>query len=570
MKSFYSAATLAAVAASTYLLATASPAMAQNVALGKPVINGNGAWNGGPFNGGTFPTSHVTDGNTIESTDAAISYWLGLEGVVNSYFNLDLGNVYHIDQVNLANTHNRQFNDRGTAEFALFGATAIDGGNQLVSPFLLLSSSLAPVTGASPIVPQQFTSSNGLIPANARYLRFETFTSTYGNGNVGLNEIEVFDLSVVNPNIAFQKPVIEASGSYPDLISPNPGFVPSKVTDGSVSDASGLNFWLGREGVPQEHFTIDLGSVQHIEEVLLRNTHNSEHADRGTQDFRVLVGNSVDASNQIINPVQILASRLRNKAGQGQIQPDVFTSANGLTPTDARYVRFEALSSSYPDTNNVGLNEIELFPTELHPPTELRDNVALHKPVIQDSGAWNGQDPNGVGPSPFPASRVTDGSSADSNATRTSYWLGRELQPNQHFTVDLQGLYTVEEIDLRNAHNTQYNDRGTGEFFILGSTAVDANNELIDPILIVAGSLTNTSGQEIIAPDVFTAANGLNVANVRYLRFEASTYVASTNGFGGVGLNEMEVYGTLVPEPATFVLMAIAGVGFTWRRLRRR
>src|SRR5688500_2536105 len=122
MKSFKFAATLAAVAVSTYLFAAASPAAAQNVALGKPVIDGNGSWNGAapaiaPFNGGTFPATFVTDGNTIEGTDTGVSYWLGPEGVVNSYFTLDLGDTFHVDQVSLANTHNRQHNDRGTGEF---------------------------------------------------------------------------------------------------------------------------------------------------------------------------------------------------------------------------------------------------------------------------------------------------------------------------------------------------------------------------------------------------------------------------------------------------------------------
>src|SRR4051812_31539346 len=100
MKSFTRAATLAVVAVSTCLLA-ASPAAAQNVALGKPVIDGSGSWNSASFNTGTFPASHITDGSTVESTDAAISYWLGLEGAVNSYLTLDLGNNFHIDQVNL-------------------------------------------------------------------------------------------------------------------------------------------------------------------------------------------------------------------------------------------------------------------------------------------------------------------------------------------------------------------------------------------------------------------------------------------------------------------------------------
>jgi hypothetical protein len=68
-----------------------------NVALNKPAINGSGSWNGGvvgvgaPFNGGQFPASRTTDGNTSEPDNGALSYWLGRQGTAPEFFTLDLG-----------------------------------------------------------------------------------------------------------------------------------------------------------------------------------------------------------------------------------------------------------------------------------------------------------------------------------------------------------------------------------------------------------------------------------------------------------------------------------------------
>lgn len=544
------------------LLARAHHASAQNVALGKPIIDGSGSWQNDVFNGANFPARNVTDGSAIDIF--ASSYWLGREGMTDEYFTLDLQAVHHVDRIELRNTHNTQYFDRSTGEFVIFGATAVDASNQLINPFPLLSGTLTVLPpGGDPaaIIPiDSFTSANGLNSADARYLKFETISSGYGNNNVGLNEISVYDLSVVNPNLAFNKPVIESSGSYGDL----PGFAASHVTDGSISDSS-QNYWLGREGVTNEHLTIDLGTPTHIAEIDLRNTHNSQSGDGGTRDFQILAGNAVDANNQIINPTVILQSKLSNTAGQSVIQPNVFTSANGLAVTDARYLRFEAISSTY--SGNVGLNELEVYNSPIHAPTVMRDNVALNKPVIDGNGAWNMEAFNAGS---YPAQKVTDGSVADSNGGNNSYWLGQELMPDQYFTVDLQGVYHINEIDLRNAHNTQYNDRGTQEFFILGAMAVDENNQLVDPFLVLSGTLSNVSGQEIITPDVFTDANGLQLVNARYLQFHALSFVDPVNGFGGAGLNELEVYGTLVPEPSTLFLMSVGAIGLAWAGKRRR
>lgn len=549
----------------------ARQASAQNLAIGRPVIDGSGAWNNEAFNAGQFPGARVTDGNKNEAPDAAISYWLGREGIVNSYFTLDLGELRNIDEVRLFNTHNRQFNDRGTDEFVLYGATAVDGANQLISPMPILSGNLSNVTGQVDIIGDIFTSANGLVPgAQARYLRFDALTSTYGNNNVGLNEIEIFDHSLVNPNRAGGKPIIDGSGAYPADPFLAGAFPASNVTNESFGEGGG-DFWLGREGIAAEHFTVDLEEVMTIAEIRLRNTHNRQFNDRGTRDFRILASDAVDGSNQLVNPQVILEGRLPNNAGFTEAPPTTFTAANGLAVVDARYLRFESLSAHY-DGNNTGLNEIEVYNTEMHAPSELprTDNIAARKPVVDGSGSWDGGvqcvgQPFNAGT--FPAGRVTDESIADANTGRTSYWLGREFCDNEYFTVDLEGVYDLDEVVLRNAHNTQFNDRGTGEFIIYGATELDGANQLVEPFVVTAGDLTNTSGQLVLTADTF--AIGEDVPPARYLMFQALTYLSSATN-GSAGLNEFEVYGTLIPEPGTpaLVIVGLGCVGVVARRRR--
>jgi hypothetical protein len=185
----------------------------------------------------------------------------------------------------------------------------------------------------------------------------------------------------------------------------------------------------------------------------------------------------------------------------------------------------------------------------LHDPTPRpRDNIALGKPIIDGSGSWDGGNV-GVGApfdgGSFPATRVTDGSLADEHVdggSRTSYWLGREQTPEEYFTLDLGNVYTIEEIDLRNTHNDQFNDRGTDEFAIVGALEVDGQNRLVAPFTILTGNLSDVSGQTPIDADVFTADNGLVVADARYIQFLAISYI---NGKVSSGLNEIEIYGRL-------------------------
>jgi hypothetical protein len=224
-----------------------------NVALGRPIIDGSGSWDGGtvgvgaPFDGGSFPASRVVDGITNEAEGAAESYWLGREQTVLEYFTIDLGEPIEIDRINLYNTHNRQFNDRGTNEFVVFAADAVDDNNQLIVPNPFLSGELADVSGQVDITPEEFT----FEAFTTRFLQFQALTAHDAfNGNVGLNEIEVFAAgNFESPNRALGKPVINSTGFLE-------GFPPSAVTDGSRADGAG-NYWLGRDGIP-DNFVLDL------------------------------------------------------------------------------------------------------------------------------------------------------------------------------------------------------------------------------------------------------------------------------------------------------------------------
>ena len=164
-------------------------------------------------------------------------------------------------------------------------------------------------------------------------------------------------------NVALQKAVINASGHYPSLTfdqAPQGGldFKAQHVTDGSDTDVFSGNYWLGREGVANEWFIVDLGSPVAMKQLLIRNTHNFQYNDRGTLNFRVFAASSVDASNLLVSPVQILTGTLTSAASQSPIIAQAFTAQNGLTPVTARYLKFESLTAV---NNNAGLNEFEVY-----------------------------------------------------------------------------------------------------------------------------------------------------------------------------------------------------------------
>jgi hypothetical protein len=269
--------------------------------------------------------------------------------------------------------------------------------------------------------------------------------------------------------------------------------------------------------------------------------------------------NSITTGRQLVNPELVVSSTLGAPTGpfgdNTPIPAEEFTTANGLVPGTYRYLQFQASTAHYPSPyNNPGLNEIEVFGTLVPSNPTPGPNVALGKPVVASSGTY----PFLAG---FEAQRVTDGSTSD--MFQKTYWLTPDnAGAGSYLVVDLEGLYDVTGIGLRNTHNSQFNDRNTRNFLIRGSDTLSGDNLAGAPV-ILSGGLPNVSDQSEIELFQFARDNGLVEGDYRYLRFEI---VSAINNAGG--LNEIEVYGTLVPEPGALGVFAAGAAALLMRRRR--
>ncbi len=343
-----------------------------NLAYQRPIIDGSSAYNNVGFNQGAFPASRVTDGRRDDTHSG--SYWLGSDGDATEYFTLDLGSSQPVQSIALRNTHNDQYNDRGTRTFQLWASNGVDGSNRLVDPALILEGTLTTSHGPAgdTMIPlDYFNEYNGLAPGNYRYLRFDTLAPAFNGNHVGLNEILVYSESL-SANVAAGKPVT-ASGFLPGY----PDFVPQNVVDQRIDDfragtayfdharnGSLASYWLGRIGQEDEWIVIDLGAPMTIDRVDLQNTHNTTYDDFGTQDFRIEA--SVDGQSF----TTVFSGTLADARGTGdQIPIESFSVADGdFAAFNARYVRFWA-ESYY--GNGAGLNEIFVFASVPEPSTWL-------------------------------------------------------------------------------------------------------------------------------------------------------------------------------------------------------
>ncbi len=82
-----------------------------------------------------FSPSNVIDGNITEppyASEGGSGYheWLADNGTLAN-FTLNLGAKYPISQIDLYNTHNGTYNDRGTENFHILAGNAVDGNGAL-------------------------------------------------------------------------------------------------------------------------------------------------------------------------------------------------------------------------------------------------------------------------------------------------------------------------------------------------------------------------------------------------------------------------------------------------------
>jgi hypothetical protein len=161
----------------------------------------------GVYNTGTYGADNILDAQIGAISEQAQdgSYWINSDnGPANAYIVIDLGSTFHLASFTLFNTHNANFNDRGTGDFSIEAANAVGigpGGSvgfDLAGPIatLVTGTLTAASQAVDPLVAQNFTSSDsGLY----RYIRFSPHSvavsgSPCCGANVyGLNELRAFD-----------------------------------------------------------------------------------------------------------------------------------------------------------------------------------------------------------------------------------------------------------------------------------------------------------------------------------------------------------------------------------------
>jgi hypothetical protein len=166
------------------------------------VIGGSGSY-GGNWQSGSFNATEILDQQTGPVVDTfGTSYWINPDGGPgNAYIVIDLGAAYHLSSLDLFNTHNSQYGDRGTGDFT------IEAGNSVInlgaagfdltgSTTVILNGTLVAAPVSDPITAQSFTLSD---PGTYRYIKFEPHTVAAagtpccGANNYGLNELRAFE-----------------------------------------------------------------------------------------------------------------------------------------------------------------------------------------------------------------------------------------------------------------------------------------------------------------------------------------------------------------------------------------
>ncbi|NBS91805.1 hypothetical protein EBS67_17710, partial [bacterium] len=123
---------------------------------------------------------------------------------------------------------------------------------------------------------------------------------------------------------------------------------------------------------------------------------------------------------------------------------------------------------------------------------------------------------------------------------RDNYWLASDGSSSASILIDLGVATTLSKIDLYNATNTGYNDRGTSNFHIEVANSITGNSAttylLVSGLTVASGTMAfATPG---VAPTAQTFALSSGSTSYRYVRF-----VVDSSKNNNPALHELRLYG---------------------------
>ena len=178
----------------------------------------------------------------------------------------------------------------------------------------------------------------------------------------------------------------------------------------------------------------------------------------------------------------------------------------------------------------------------------------------------------------FPPSKAFDGltneSSPGPGPHTDTYWLSAPNLLSDTITFDLDttgapGGWVVTQVDIVNTSNSGWNDRETDLF---GMEVFNSSTSTWIPVVPngtpIGEYWPNTKTVNVAGVNNITSLR-LNVVN------DPSMGPGPPAGGGGgndagTGLNEVVIFGNVIPEPSTLVLFSVAGVLLLFELRRRR